>query len=101
LIGTGDFNGDGKSDLVFQNSDGTPAIWEMNGTSVIASAGLPNPGSSWKLIGTGDFNGDGKSDLLFQGSGGTPAIWEMNGTSLLANVGLSNPGAAWHLIPLL
>ena len=28
---TGDFNGDGKSDILWQNTDGTPAIWLMNG----------------------------------------------------------------------
>ena len=26
---TGDFNGDNKSDILWQNSDGTPAIWFM------------------------------------------------------------------------
>ena len=50
LICTGDFNGDGKSDLLWQSSDGTPAIWEMNGTSVIGGAALSNPGSAWHLI---------------------------------------------------
>ena len=50
LIGTGDFNGDGKSDLLWQSTDGTPAIWEMHGTSVIGGATLSNPGSVWHLI---------------------------------------------------
>ena len=49
LIGTGDFNGDGKSDLLFQNDDGTAAIWEMNGTTVIGEAGRSNPGPSWHV----------------------------------------------------
>ena len=31
--GTGDFNGDGKSDILWQGSDGTPAIWMMDGTT--------------------------------------------------------------------
>jgi hypothetical protein len=44
-IGTGDYNGDGKSDILFQNNvTGTPMVWTMNGTSVTASATLPNPG---------------------------------------------------------
>ncbi len=66
-IGTGDFNGDGHSDILFQNTNGQVAIWEMNGTNVIGAAvvGL-NPGPSWKVIGTGDYNDDGHSDILFQ-----------------------------------
>ena len=46
-IGTGDYNGDGKSDILFQNNNGTPLIWTMNGTSVTATVTLPNPGNHW------------------------------------------------------
>ena len=49
---TGDFNGDGKSDILWQNDDGTPAIWEMSGTTLIGGAGLANPGPTWHTIGT-------------------------------------------------
>ena len=35
-IGTGDFNGDGKSDILWQNADGQAAIWEMNGTNILS-----------------------------------------------------------------
>ena len=58
-VGTGDFNGDGLSDILWQNSSGEVVIWEMNGTNVIGSGSLGNPGPSWHAIGTGDFNGDG------------------------------------------
>ncbi|HEX5500604.1 MAG TPA: Ig-like domain-containing protein, partial [Thermomicrobiales bacterium] len=53
----GDFNGDGMSDLLWQNDNGRFSIWEMNGTSVITNPTLKvNPGPSWHAIGTGDFN---------------------------------------------
>jgi hypothetical protein len=48
-IGTSDFNGDGKADILFQNITGTPLIWEMNGTSVATTFTLPNPGIQWRL----------------------------------------------------
>ena len=68
-IGTGDFNDDGHSDILWQNSNGQAAIWEMNGTSVVGGGAVgANPGPSWKAVGTGDFNGDGHSDILFQNS---------------------------------
>ena len=49
---SGDFNGDGKSDILWQNSDGTPAIWLMDGTNFISGgvAGSFNPGSEWHVI---------------------------------------------------
>ena len=83
IKGTGDFNGDGKSDILWQNSDGTPAIWLMDGINFVSTsaAGSFNPGPSWQVKGTGDFNGDGKSDILWQNNDGTPAIWLMDGTS--------------------
>ena len=33
--GAGDFNGDGKADILWQNDDGTPAIWLMDGFNVV------------------------------------------------------------------
>ena len=65
---SGDFNGDGKSDILWQNDDGTPAIWLMNGTTCCPSARPVsfNPGPSWHIKATGDFNGDSKSDILWQ-----------------------------------
>src|SRR5207253_867163 len=87
-----DFNSDGKADILVQTDDGRPQIWEMNGSSIVASAVLPNPGKFWHAIGTGDFNNDGMSDILFQNKDGTPLIWEMNGTSIIASATLTNPG---------
>jgi hypothetical protein len=52
---TSDFDGDGYSDILWQNTSGEVAIWEMNGTSVIGGASLGNPGPSWHVIATGDF----------------------------------------------
>jgi hypothetical protein len=83
VAGAGDFDGDGKADILWQNDDGTPAIWLMNGTSFIGGGGLANPGPSWQVAGADDFNGDGNGDILWQNSDGTPAIWLMNGTSFI------------------
>ena len=45
-IGTGDFNGDGKSDILLQNTSGHVAIWEMNGATPTTEAlvgAIPGP----------------------------------------------------------
>lgn len=55
-IGTGDFNGDGHSDILWQNVNGQVAIWEMNGTSQIpggSQALSMNPGPSDQVFMTG------------------------------------------------
>ena len=38
IKGTGDFNGDSKSDILWQHDNGTAAIWTMDGTEVSRSA---------------------------------------------------------------
>jgi hypothetical protein len=99
---TCDFNGDGKTDLLFLN-DTTHgvAVWEMDGTRIIASpqVGTVNAADGWHFQATGDFNGDGKTDLLFlNDTTHGVAVWEMDGTRIIANpqVGTVNAAAGWH-----
>jgi len=112
IVGSGDFDGDGKSDLLWRTDSGNLAVWEMDGTQIKSAdytttggtiAGAP--GANWHIVDTGDFNGDGKSDLLWRTDAGQVAIWEMDGAKILAadytkmegsNVG--SPGANWHLL---
>jgi hypothetical protein len=97
----GDFNDDGKSDILWQNDNGTPSIWLMNGFAAqsTGAAGLFNPGPSWHIKATGDFNFDGPADILWQNDDGTPAIWLMNGLTVLINgpAGAFNPGPSWQI----
>ena len=101
VIDAGDFNGDNKSDILWQNADGQAAIWLMNGASVIGGGPVgPNPGADWHVVGAGQFNNsDTKSDILWQHDSGQAAVWLMDGTNLIGGglVG-GNPGADWHLI---
>jgi hypothetical protein len=52
VIGAEDFNGDGKSDILWQNTTaGQAAIWEMNGTTVIGGGNAGGaPGTSWHAV---------------------------------------------------
>ena len=92
-----DFNGDGKSDVLWQNDNGLPAIWTMDGTNITGGAGLTNPGPTWHVEAAADFNGDGKADILWQNDNGLPAIWTMDGTNITGGAGLTNPGPTWHV----
>jgi FG-GAP-like repeat len=95
-VSTGEFNG--QAEIAFQNSNGTPALWLMNGTTPAAAAVLPNPGAAWKLISIDHFTPDGHADLLFQNTNGALGLWEMNGTSIAATLNLPNPGAGWQSV---
>jgi len=53
LVGVTDLNGDGKPDLLFQNSvDGKVAVWFMNGSRLVTSSLLSpsQPGGTWRMM---------------------------------------------------
>jgi hypothetical protein len=83
--GVGDFNNDGKADLLWRNpTTGDNAIWLMDGATRVSSALLDAvlPGTGWIIAGVGDFNGDRKSDILWRSTtSGDNAIWLMNGAA--------------------
>ena len=51
LVGTGDFNGDGKTDLLFENSAGNFKTWDMNGAAVVGGGAFNGPGAGWSYFG--------------------------------------------------
>jgi FG-GAP-like repeat/FG-GAP repeat len=75
-----DFNGDSRSDLVWQNStSGATAIWLMNGLSAMGSKVIW-PDASWVPTQFGDFDGDGNTDIVWRNAtSGATAIWLMQG----------------------
>ncbi len=85
IIESGDFNADGKSDLLWQNSiTGIGSIWLMNGLTTLSS-GMPYTvkNTDWQVLRLLDFNGDGKADILWQNSSTLKALdYIMNGTSI-------------------
>jgi hypothetical protein len=97
----GDFNGDGKSDLLFLN-DTTHgvAVWQMNGTQVTANPQIGIAAAGDSYVGLQDINGDHKSDILFENATtNVLTAWEMNGTQVTLNqeIGTINAAAGWHL----
>jgi hypothetical protein len=77
-----DFNGDGKTDLLWrQPSTGRVVLSLMNGTTEISDVDLATD-PDWLVAGTGDFNSDGQTDILWrQTSTGRIIVWMMNGTT--------------------
>ncbi len=84
----GDFNGDGKSDLLWHNAKtGETVVWLMNGLA-FASGGAIMSNAAWRPTQVADFDGDGRSDILWRSSAGETAMWLMNGAQLASGAGL-------------
>src|SRR5262249_61387825 len=88
-----DFNGDGKSEVLwYNNTSGQTVAWLVNGTSGIGGGSPGTAPSPWAIVGQRDFNGDGRSDILWRnGTSGQLAVWLLNGTSV---IGGGSPGTA-------
>jgi hypothetical protein len=99
VVAVGDFNGDGKSDLVFQNkTTNQVAIWFMNGFSYQGGVLMPfTPPAGWKVVGAGDFNKDNSTDLAFQNqTTGQIALWYMNGATYVDGIVMATlPAPGW------
>ena len=54
IAGAGDFNGDSKSDILWQNTvTGQRLIWIMNGTTFAYGVNLPTEPTEWSIAGSG------------------------------------------------
>jgi hypothetical protein len=90
IAGTGDFNGDGRDDILWRHDDGSFTNWlaQSNGSFVANAAnawfGVP---VSWQVAGTGDFNGDGRDDILWRNDNGQLGQWLGTSTGGFADNG--------------
>ena len=46
---TGDYNGDGKSDVLWTDNTGNFGVWLMNGTSVSSTQNYGKIGTNWQV----------------------------------------------------
>ena len=92
-----DFNADGKSDILFRNSDnGATVGWLMDGSTITQSATIATVPTSWQIVGQRDFNGDGKADLLWRNTtSGAVALWLMNGLSVSQSLSVATVPTHW------
>jgi hypothetical protein len=86
VVGTGDFDGDGQTDLLWKHAaNGSLIVWLMNGPTRTAVQWLAPDrvlDNDWQVAAVADFDGDGKVDIIFQHAlDGRLAVWLMDGTT--------------------
>jgi hypothetical protein len=109
IVGLGDFNHDGKGDILWRNSiTGETSLWAMNGGNIIGGGDLSTQlGNNFTIAGIGDFNGDHNSDILWRAPDGSQYVWLMNGSQIIGsaqvvnNVGQPVPlGSNWNVVEI-
>jgi hypothetical protein len=87
-VGTGDFNRDGRVDLLWHNAQsGELSAWLLNGATVAGAQSLSwrcdaasGCSSAWRAVAVGDFNKDGLTDVLWHNAQtGELSAWILNG----------------------
>lgn len=94
VVGTGDLNGDGNTDLVWRHqTEGWLAVWYLAGCEVRSTQFLSInrvADTAWQIRGVADIDGNGKADLIWQhATQGSLAAWLMNGTEVVSTRMLS------------
>jgi sugar lactone lactonase YvrE len=97
-----DFNGDGKTDILWRNkSTGKNIVWFMNDATYSSYVELLQvTDTNWQVVGTGDFNSDGKTDILWRNKAtGQNVVWYMNGTAYSSYAELMQvPDTNWQIV---
>ena len=101
-MGTGDFNGDGETDLLWREKNtGGVYVWYMNGVTFVSGSWIMTSFDvNWEIVGTGDFNGDGETDLLWkEKSTGGVYVWYMNDVTFVSGSWImTNSDANWGVV---
>jgi hypothetical protein len=104
FVGSGDFNGDGLSDLLI-NVDNTPGVRtflvdQMNPGGIQAQFQIAVRGADWIVDATADFNHNGISDILVHrdtGGNRTLEVMVMNNNAVVANTTIGVNGTNWDV----
>jgi hypothetical protein len=88
-----DFNGDGKSDVVWRQPNGQIAIWSMDGLGV-PSYRITGPvmDNTWIFAGAGYFGGGAPNSVLWLSAGHAPMVWYMQNGGYSTSCSVGNMG---------
>lgn len=97
VAATGDFNGDGRTDMVWTSSARDLYLWLASGTGFVSTQVGTYP-SGWTVVGAGDVDGDGMADLLFHNPSKREFSYRiMSGTATIRSRLISGVGAGYRV----
>ena len=114
IVSTGDFDGDGVSDILWRDTaTSTMRVWLMESGTKVKEGGdlLIQDGtgqaqlrqSQWIIGATGDVDGDGSTDIVWRNTtSGEVVLWFMNKSTVAKETDLLAPGvsvgANWNIV---
>lgn len=87
IKGVGDFNGDGRADILWRSDAGDVYVWldSPSGAPAMTGQTISSVPNDWTILGLGDFNGDGRDDVLWRHTDGELYVWNSQTGSAAVN----------------
>jgi hypothetical protein len=80
------------------NATGQNWLYEMDGSSIVLSAGIKSVATTWDIAGNGDYNGDEQKDILWRNRvTGQNWMYLMNGTTILNSLSVNAVAPDWDV----
>ena len=103
IVGTGDFDGDGKSDILWRHTTlGDVWVWLMDGATLTPGGQVyidrVDPG--YVVKGVGNLDANGKADIVWHhATTGEVWAWPMNGTTRVSEAWVANvPDTGYRIV---
>jgi FG-GAP-like repeat/Bacterial pre-peptidase C-terminal domain/CARDB len=109
IVGSGDFDGDGTSDILWRadQGDNRVIIWKTDGVALVADPRVTDSlgnevqvGQEWRIVGVKDLDGNSASDVLWRSTSGDVVFWSIQGSTITSASNLATRDSNWDLVGL-
>ncbi|MGE5526943.1 MAG: FG-GAP-like repeat-containing protein, partial [Rhodospirillaceae bacterium] len=97
IVGNGDFNGDGRGDILWQHDSGIIATWNLDGADFSGGGVVEGAPANARVAGTGDFDGDRRSDILWRASDGSVSVSLLNDHTIVGGGSAGAMSSDWRI----
>ena len=95
VLGLGDFDGDGQTDLLLRNTNGAVGCYLTDGTGWNYFQSL---GDEWSICAVGDLNGDGRDDVVLKHDAGFAGSWLTHSDCTMAWADLATLAEGFEIV---